>query len=108
MVSALALRSRMETALSDNDQSISDDQALALAAAFHRLMEFEIAVRSNQYDDIEPDQITLTIALLIKVFSHTHINLEKLFETANFRKNAFERMEILQAQLSSTAAVRDN
>ena len=51
MVNFLALGEKMGVIIDHGVSSLNDEQALALMAAFHRLMEFDIAVRSGQYLD---------------------------------------------------------
>lgn len=100
MVNFLALGEKMGVIIDHGASSLNDEQALALMAAFHRLMEFDIAVRSGQYLDIEPDHITLTIGMMVKVFSYMNDQLENMFESSNFRNNALMRMDMIMSDMN--------
>lgn len=84
-------------ALSENSDSIkqmlvSNNQADALIQALSCLVEVDISMRSvDTIKFVDPDQITLAIADVIRSFSNTNSMLEEFFETGDLRNIAYQK-----------------
>lgn len=89
-----------------NQMRVSNNQADALIQAVSRLVEVDISMRSvDTLKFVDPDQITLAIAGIIRSFSNTNSMLEEFFETGDLRNIAYQKqasiyLETLQTGLN--------
>ena len=88
-----------------NQMLVSNNQAESLIQAVSRLVEVDISMRSvDTIKFVDPDQITLAIADVIRSFSNTNSILEDFFETGELRNIAYQKqasiyLETLQSGL---------
>ena len=89
-----------------NQMLVSNNQAESLIQAVSRLVEVDISMRSvDTIKFVDPDQITLAIADVIRSFSNTNSILEDFFETGELRNSAYQKqasiyLETLQSGLN--------
>lgn len=89
-----------------NQMLVSNNQAESLIQAVSRLVEVDISMRSvDTIKFVDPDQITLAIADVIRSFSNTNSILEDFFETGELRNIAYQKqasiyLETLQSGLN--------
>ena len=88
-----------------NQKQISNRQAECLIQGLSRMVEVDISMRSpDALKFVDPDQMTLAIADIIRSFSNTNSLLEEFFESGGLREIAYQKQISIYMEASQSAA----